>query len=189
MKWEKVSNDTIKEGILYTHSVLFNHTIYSFAGGEVQTIDLLNRTNVKMTSIKDDDLTPKRCFSGNILGYKTHKIYAIGGSDCNDYNKYYNTSQISQDLSYNGNNKNINNWWDILSAEEWAYIGIGFCVAMVIVMIYACCRKHRDKNNQEKQHLIGGHLQSGKRMHHRALHRRSLDKLSKTMSERIEVDM
>ena len=47
-----------------------------------------------MTSIKDDDLTPKRCFSGNVLTDKTHKIYVIGGSDCNDDNKYYNTQLV-----------------------------------------------------------------------------------------------
>ena len=113
MEWRQVSNDSIEGGILNTTSVLVNHSIYTLSGGGVQRIDLSDPNAVRMSLIKDDLLTPQRCFSSNVFSAGTNMVYAIGGSDCNDGNKYYDTSQIGSIIDTGSNGTNNKHWWDI----------------------------------------------------------------------------
>eukprot|EP00486_Rosalina_sp_Unknown_P007136 CAMPEP_0201572520 /NCGR_PEP_ID=MMETSP0190_2-20130828/15845_1 /ASSEMBLY_ACC=CAM_ASM_000263 /TAXON_ID=37353 /ORGANISM="Rosalina sp." /LENGTH=340 /DNA_ID=CAMNT_0047998381 /DNA_START=141 /DNA_END=1159 /DNA_ORIENTATION=+ len=133
MQWKKVSNNSINGGILDTRSIKINQTVYTLSGGDVQTVDLSHPNAVQMTSIKDDSLTPKRCYSGNIFSQHTKRIYAIGGSDCNDEFKYYAQSQISQNMTSDDSNNDDKHWWDIFEMQDWIYFIIGFVVAIIFV--------------------------------------------------------
>eukprot|EP01084_Bolivina_argentea_P140344 246753_1 len=185
MEWKMAGNISMEKEIINTHSLLVKDTIYTFWSG-VQSIELSDPQHVKISFLKNDDLTPLRCGSGNVYNLKTNYIYAIGGEDCYNENKLYFNAQISQNMTSNNNNNG--NWFSHI--QNWIYFGCGFGVAILCVLIWMCCFRNDDSNDKDNALLNSGnnaHLQdaSGNVV---GFSREGSDGIS-TLSERPQVDI
>eukprot|EP01084_Bolivina_argentea_P096669 173779_1 len=152
MEWRVASNTTLDKPIINTNSILVEDVIFTFSSG-VQRLQLSNSKDLKFDFLRNDDLTPQRCASGNVYDPNTNYIHAIGGEDCNNGNILYNVSQISQNMTSISNDSK--KWWSII--PYWAYIAAAFGVILFFVFVVVCAC--RNKNENEQYQVVGGHVQ------------------------------
>ena len=192
MRWRKVSNDTIAGGVMNTNSILVGDTIYAFARGEVQTVELSQPATVRMSSMEKAQLTPKRCFSGNVYDEQTGLIYVIGGSDCNDAATLYADTTISQNMTRKDSGNGGGGLFANFGRQDWIYFGSGFAIAILAVCaVYVVVVRMR-RNKKKDENLLSGHIQetlsSGNIVSSAKSGRRKLSTVSE-VSDRPGVDM